>query len=732
VFPEAGETLAGLRLLREIGRGAKGRVFLATQPELADRPLVLKVTPCDGQEHLSLARLQHTNIVPLYWARDFADRNLRALCMPYLGGVTLGQILAALRARPPADRTGADLLRELDRLQGAAPVALPTRGPARDFFARVSYVDAVCAVGRCLAEALQYAHERGLVHLDVKASNVLLAADGQPMLLDFHLARAPLRRGQPVPEWFGGTPEYMSPEQLRALEAVRQRRPVPADIDARSDVYALGLLLYEALGGAPPAQGPAVALSRLNPDVGAGLSDLVGRCLAADPSARYPSAGAVAADLRRHQENRPLQGVANRPVECWRKWRRRRPHALLVGLLLALVGAVVLGSAGLGLAFRDQRLRAGRSALEDGRAQLAQGHPDEAVTTFRHGLDAVRNIPGGQDLARELATEGRRAERAGRAQALHVFADQVRFRFDGDSPMPALLRQAEAHCREIWASRDDFLQRQGAELPEAVEEQIRTDLLDLALFRAGLRARPAEGVAGRQEALALLAEAEAVFGPSPALAFVRRRCAAGDSAAAAEAQGPDSGSAWDHYTLGRSLLQAGDLGRASAELARAVDLQPDGFWPRFHQGVCLDRLGKHRDAMEAFRVCIALSPGTAECFYNLARAEAAHGDPAAALADYDKALRLAPGLAEAHLNRSALWRKQKHFDEALADLWRALDHGADAAVVFYNRALVHEEQGDRDATLADLARALEADPGHREARRLRDQLRRAAARRGSP
>src|SRR5205085_11221792 len=123
-------------------------------------------------------------------------------------------------------------------------------GPARDFFSRAGYVESVCVVGACLGDALQYAHERGLVDLDVKPSNVLLAADAQPMLLDFHLARAPLRRGEPVPEWFGGTPDYMSPEQVRTLEAVRQRRPVPADVDARSDVYSLGLLLYEALGGA--------------------------------------------------------------------------------------------------------------------------------------------------------------------------------------------------------------------------------------------------------------------------------------------------------------------------------------------------------------------------------------------------------------------------------------------------------------------------------------------------
>src|SRR5262245_5361587 len=90
-LPEAGETLGDFRLLAELGRGARGRVYLAVQPALADRPVVLKVTPLDGDEHLSLARLQHTHIVPLYAAHDDAGRLLRVLCLPYFGGATLAR-----------------------------------------------------------------------------------------------------------------------------------------------------------------------------------------------------------------------------------------------------------------------------------------------------------------------------------------------------------------------------------------------------------------------------------------------------------------------------------------------------------------------------------------------------------------------------------------------------------------------------------------------------------------
>src|SRR5262249_30049403 len=216
------------------------------------RPVVLKLAPLGGQEHLSLARLQHTHIVPLYWAQDFPRRKLRALCMPYLGGATLAQLLDRLRGEAPKQGGGQAILQVLDEFQGPVALPLPANGAARVFLARASYVRAVCWIGICLAEALHYAHQRGLVHLDLKPANVLLAADGQPMLLDFHLARGPVRPGEAAPEWLGGTPGYMAPEQQRALEAVRQGQPVPTAVDGRADLYALGVLLYEVLAGRPP------------------------------------------------------------------------------------------------------------------------------------------------------------------------------------------------------------------------------------------------------------------------------------------------------------------------------------------------------------------------------------------------------------------------------------------------------------------------------------------------
>src|SRR5262249_6955160 len=145
----------------------------------------------------------------------------------------------------------------------------------RQGLAGASYVQAVCRIGACLADALHYAHERGLVHLDLKPSNVLLAADGQPMVLDFHLARELVRPDGEVPLWLGGTADYMSPEQRAALGAVQQGRKVPLTVDGRSDVYSLGVMLYEALGGSLPLPDGA---SRLAPTLKADTT-AAGGCL---------------------------------------------------------------------------------------------------------------------------------------------------------------------------------------------------------------------------------------------------------------------------------------------------------------------------------------------------------------------------------------------------------------------------------------------------------------------
>ncbi len=675
-FPAAGESLGDFFLLAELGRGSQGRVFLASQMSLGERPVVLKLMPAEAREHLSLARLQHTHIVPLYCVQDHPARRLRALCMPYFGGATLARLLEALAPLPPERRTGRDLLDALDRLGDTVPLTAPARGPAREAFARAGYVQAICWVAACLADALHYARERGLLHLDLKPSNVLLAADGQPMLLDFHLAREPLHPDDEGPPWLGGTAGYMSPEQQAAVEAAKQGRRVPRPVDGRSDVYALGVLLDEALGGGPPAPG-AAPLHRRNAAVSVGLADVVSKCLADDPAGRYPHMAALADDLRRHLADRPLAGARNRSLsERWRKWRRRRPHGLtLVGMLLAVLtaaGAVALGAAN----YVNGRVEQARTALHEGQVQMAHGQWEGAVRALRRGRAAAHGLPWHADLEAEFEHQLRRAERgeaAARrtavARTLHQLAEHIRSLYGAEPLAPEGLRALEPPCRALWQKRGSVVEQLRPRAGAALDPTARDDFLDLAIFWADLRVRLAPpGADGqvRREAVAILAEAEALFGPSPVLEAERKLHGGATRTAPAQLRtAPET--AWEHYALGRALLRAGELDRAAAELARAVQLQPQGLWPNFYRGVCAYRLGRYADAVTAYSVCVGAaprpaegtSPAAARCFYNRALTFAALHQADDALRDYDQALRLDPSLASAALDRELLRKRAR-------------------------------------------------------------------------
>jgi serine/threonine protein kinase/tetratricopeptide (TPR) repeat protein len=715
VFPEVGETLGTFRLLAELGRGASGRTFLATEPTLADRPVILKVSSCDHDEHLTLARLQHTHIVPLFSEQSFPGRGLRSLCMPYLGGASLGQILSELAGLPHGRRRGRHLVEALDRSRSGPSFPSPTDSPYRRFLEQASYVQAICWIVACLADALHYAHTRGLVHMDLKPSNVLIADDGQPLLLDFHLARGPLSPGEWVADRLGGSPGWMSPEQSSAMDAVRLGRPVAEALDGRSDLYALGLLLREALAGPVATSGGGEDIDdrarlRRNPEVSVGLADLVHKCLARQPSGRHRDAAALAEDLRRHLNDLPLRGVANRsPIERWRKWRRRRPGVLARrlawgGMVAALaVAAVLTGSV------YHQRTGEIRTALEVGRTFCARRQYAEAVPVLKGALERTLPLPASPPLTRALSRQLRIARRGQKADSLHELADLIRFRYGLELPADQEAQALVRHCRAIWGERESLLppgDGAGRLDPES-EQRIRTDLLELAVVWADLRVRlapPEEAPSARRDALRVLDEAEASFGSSPALDRRRLGLApAPDATAIATPPGPAPRSAWDHYDLGRSELRAGQVAAAEAEFRRVLEERPQDFWSNFYQGLCAFQLHRFEEAVAAFRTCIALSPDAAPCYYNRALAHESLGRGDRAFADYSHALALDPTLTAARLNRGILLHRQGRFRDAILEYQQALRDAAgpeDLRRVHYNLALAHQAQARRPSAEA--------------------------------
>ena len=266
-LPEAGTEFLGFRLVSELGRGAFGRVYLAKQGDLANRSVALKVAADVFDESQTLAQLQHTNIVPIYSIHR--SGKLQAVCMPYFGVTTLADILSHVESQASLPDSGKFVISTLNnrrastqRKSSESKLAPDRAGPDQEGLpghpdgseadsegilnqlAGYSYVQAVLWMTSRLADGLAHAHGRGILHRDLKPANVLLTDEGQPMLLDFNLS-ADLK-GEAHRASIGGTLPYMAFEHL---EAFRGRDHV---MDARSDIYALGVMMYELLAGKRP------------------------------------------------------------------------------------------------------------------------------------------------------------------------------------------------------------------------------------------------------------------------------------------------------------------------------------------------------------------------------------------------------------------------------------------------------------------------------------------------
>jgi hypothetical protein len=347
---EAAPELGDYRILSEIGRGGMGVVYEAEQLSLG-RHVALKVLPgpsCANQETLerfrreaqSVARLHHTNIVPVYEVG--AENGIHYYAMQFVRGRSLREVLVDLRA--------------LRSDGGDAPAELTTTS-VRDH----AYWLEIARIGEQVADALHYAHEEGVLHRDIKPANIILDARGTAWVADFGLAKSrdhDLLTGSGTPP---GTIPYMAPERFEGSEG------------PRSDVYGLGVTLYElltlrrAFEGTDPLQVLRRIQSqdpprprRLAPRIPRDLETIVLKAMVRDPRQRYASAAELGEDLGRFRKGETIRARRSGPMERARKWARRRPAAaaLTAVSLLALLG--VLG----GALWHTQRLREALSRLE--------------------------------------------------------------------------------------------------------------------------------------------------------------------------------------------------------------------------------------------------------------------------------------------------------------------------------------------------------------------------------
>ncbi|MFO0954123.1 MAG: protein kinase [Isosphaeraceae bacterium] len=713
-LPRVGCNFLGFQLCRELGRGAFGRVFLARQGDLANRLVALKVSADLACETQALAQLQHTNVVPVYSVHRRGP--FQAVCMPYLGQTTLADSLSTLKRQPSLPGSGAGLLSTL-RGRGAegapapsarpastarpalesdgeeaptepTPEAPPVVTPQIQTLKDLPYVPAVLWLVSRVADGLAHAHERGILHRDLKPANVLFADDGEPLLLDFSLAadvKTPARASLAL---VGGTLPYMAPEQLRSFRDDR------VDLDARSDVYSLGVILFELLTGTQPfpthkggvddvlpkmladREGPPPDPRRLNPSVSPATAAIVRHCLESDPARRYPSARALQEDLRRQLDDLPLKHAAEPSLrERVGKWARRHPR-LTSSTTVGLVAGLLL--IGLAAAFVARQRRYQEADAAASLARLS-GERSEAFALLADPGTSRGLVEEGLKVARGVATR----------YGADVDPDWI------TRPLVSALKEADrqalrASLGEVFtlAARALTARRPA---PEADLGEARR-LLDAA--------GRCYAAVGQEPHAYLLARAEAA-GNGPDAEVWRRRA---DGApphsprerllAVADRAGTD-----DRRKLRAFLDAAESLGPADVDPAHWLIL---GNWS--------GRLARPDDARHCYGVAIALDPKSPWAHYNRGLIALESGDPAGAVRDFDRVVTLRPDWPAAYMNR-ALARLARGDDlAAIADLDHCLSLKDPPARAYLVRAVAKERLGDLAGAGLDRAAGLKATP----------------------
>jgi serine/threonine-protein kinase len=664
--------LPGYEVQAVLGRGGMGVVYQARHLRLG-RTVALKMLLAGAaataderarflREARAVAALRHPNVVQVHDVGEHEGRPY--FTMEYVEGGSLAQKLA-----------------------GAPQPARPA-----------------AALVATLAEAVQAAHRGGIVHRDLKPANVLLAADGTPRVTDFGLARQ-LQGGDEitlsgVPM---GTPSYMAPEQARGQRGA---------VGPAADVYALGAILYELLTGRPPFRAEtAVATlqqvladdpvppARLNPQVPRDLETICLKCLEKDPRRRYPTAAALADDLRRFDRG---ESIAARPAgwpERAAKWARRRPTAaaLLAAAVLMLAG---ISAAAVWYAGDRAQLRAdARSRDRETNVALAQA--EDHVKDLRARLDdpvkvreLLSDIDKWQGLVEQTRQDLQRAKSASvgneallteetrdRIQAVEAAVNREQSAYDLAKELDEIAVEAlgpsdtrQSQQRTAVAEYERLFAREGLDIRQP----------DTARFASTIQSSPVRFalVAAldhwvwlasylKDPQLARLLELARAADPDPWRDRFRDPAVWADRAALIRlANEVDVGrqSPTVLVALGRALRAKG--ADPTALFERALLFHPRDFWLHRHAATIAKEPGIRIGLALAQ---LAIRPRSAVAYAILARGLRERGDLPEALVAANRAIELSPNYPVAHGYLGLILRDQKDLPGAVAAFKRAID-----------------------------------------------------------
>jgi serine/threonine protein kinase len=439
--PESAELpLGDYRIIREVGQGGMGVVYEAVQLSL-NRRVALKVLPFAAaldsrqlqrfkNEAHAAAQLHHTNIVPVYGVGS--DRGIHYYAMQFIDGQTLAQVIAQLKQKEsvvpgPFSSVQGPKTEEVPAADDGPPSAgqLQAKTLSSDSIRDRAFFRTAADLGIQAAQALEHAHQFGVIHRDIKPANLLIenapAADLSPLatrhsplrlwITDFGLAHCQSNAGLTMTGDLVGTLRYMSPEQALAKRVL---------VDHRTDIYSLGVTLYELLTLEPPFEGSdrqellrqiafeePKPLRRVNPAIPSELETIVLKAMEKNPAERYATAQELADDLTRFLNDEPIRARRPTALQRLRKLTCRHPGvtttagtAVVVVLLLAAVG---LAANNLMIRTEQERTDAANTRLQ-GNLELSLKALDEVYLTVLESR-LPRGLEAGEE-DKELLTKG--------------------------------------------------------------------------------------------------------------------------------------------------------------------------------------------------------------------------------------------------------------------------------------------------------------------------------------
>ncbi len=711
-FPEVGQTLCGFELRSELGRGSFGRVYIATETGLSNRPVVIKVSSQFPGEADLLAKLQHKNIVPIYSLHRHDPWHV--VCMPLLGTATLGGLLQSIKQAGQVPASGVALI---DTIRNCASGTWPVTAkssqsregssaeknqaeessaensvekshkksaesnsvPAsidnqaldrlREKFTSYSYAHGIVWIISQLADGLSHAHERNILHRDIKPANILLSDDGLPMLLDFNLAIESIGGKQQL-SVFGGTPRYMAPEQL--TEVITSR----VQCDQRSDIYSLGMIMFELLAMQSPfpdrsgvdrdvlqrmsndRQVAPVLLQEQSRGITSGIQAIVSKCLEYLPENRYSSAIHLLEDLNSELNHQPLKhAIGESLADRVRKWNRRHPR-LSATTLVASAASILLAFVLTGFLIQYQRATYLRAVQWISDAKAAR--------TIAHGLIATSELPAPQiqsmiSACNESLTYTEMIDKSTLGEAERREADNVA------AQLWLLQARGEATLatQEVNSQKAEFLLRSAiasaARAAELNSEQSRlATVLKVALERSlssSDSGRSIERELRRQLQIESNQVQDAIESMKASLST-------------------DAGNPWYWTNLAQLQLEMNDRRAARTSLEVAVGLHSNLPWPSLMLGTMeLD----HNRFSEAKKL-------------------------------FDETLRLDANSVAAYLNRAIASIGLGDFKAALDDLNKIEKHAEENTRILFVRELVHRRLGNKAQADQDLVSGLALQP----------------------